>query len=238
MERASAAGQLAWWLNAVLCHAVAPDDAVPYWGASSVQLFDAGTHGAPVGWALALAPLRTAGIRRLTVRFVEPGDPAGLPGPAELTRLAVEQGVALVADPAQVVFVPVGGTDRWRCYPATPHSDAESPLGTLAEARQLMRSSMAELTAALPGLDPDDTALAEIATLRAFRGPRPPRGVDPRAAQTACDALRVWWLTRIAGDLAERRELVVPAGLAQLRPLARRAASVAFSEPVVSGALA
>lgn len=231
IARARGAGELAWWLNAVLRHAVPPDEALRYWGSSSVQLLEEGGHaGAPVGWALALAPLRNAGVDHLDVRFVEPGDPLGLPGPREVTAAAVDAGVAIVG--GRYAFVPVGPTDRWRGYPAAARPAQSRPLGSVPDARALMRTAMAELTATLPALDPDDEALAEITELRSCRGARPPHGVPAAAAQTANDALRVWWLTLIAGGLAERRDLPVPPGVARLRPLARRAAAVAFSEPV------
>lgn len=231
IARARGAGELGWWLNAVLRHAVSPDEALRCWGSASVQLLEDGGHtGAPVGWALALAPLRGAGVDHLDVYFVEPGDPLGLPGPGEVIAAAVEAGVAIVG--GHHAFVPVGPTNRWRDYPAAPRPTRARPLGSVPDARQLMRTAMAELTAALPALDPDDEALAEITELRSCRGARPPHGVRVAAAQTANDALRVWWLTLIARGLAERRGLPVPPGVTTLRPLARRAAAVAFSEPV------
>jgi hypothetical protein len=185
-----------------------------------------------------MAWLRVRMVTQVRLRLVEPGDPMGLPGPPEVTRLAVAAGAGLVGGDRQtdgmVTLVPVHEANRWVAYESAARPAGVTPLGTLGESRQLMRECMADLTAALPGLDPDDEALAQITRLRAFAGPHPAPGVDPGAARLAGDALRVWWLTIIAADLAERRDLAVPEGLRELRPLARRAASVAFSEPLAA----
>lgn len=221
IRRAAAAGQTAWWLNAVFAGRVPGDT-----GADQLT----GSVGFPDGnretWLPAIGRLRRDGVTQVAVRLTEPGDPAGLPGPPPTTRAALAAGAALVTSPHCSALVPVTAT-TWQVLPGTPvPGDA---LGTLAEARSLMRTAMADVTAALPGLEPDDAALAQVALLREMADPLPAPGVDPRAVEVSGTALRVWWLTCIADDLCARQARSVPALVRELRPLARRAASVAFS---------
>jgi hypothetical protein len=92
-----------------------------------------------------------------------------------------------------------------------------------------MREAMAELTATMPSLSLDQGALADLALFRSFSGAQPPPGLPRRAADVADTALRVWWLTIIATDLAQRQRIATPEPVRRLRPLARRCLSVAFS---------
>ncbi|MEI2715956.1 MAG: hypothetical protein V9E98_03010 [Candidatus Nanopelagicales bacterium] len=227
--RVVAAGELTWWLNATLCGCVSPDMATEH---VRGRVTFPGEHGTT--WPLALGALRRRQVRCLHIRYVEPGDPLGLPGPAEVSKAAVAAGLALVTDSGAVTVVPVTAMPdivaAWVAVESTPTPDSILPLGTLREARGLMREAMAEVTATLTGLPTDERALAAIAAFRDFTGPVPPPRFPPEAAQVADAALRVWWLTSIAGDLAQRRSIPLPAAVTHLRPLARRAASVAFSE--------
>lgn len=224
VRRVARAGEAVWWLNAVLHNAVPPDEAVSHLTGS--VSFDG---DAPLSWPLALGLLRSQGIASLALVVVAPGDPAGLPGPADVTQSAVAVGVAAVSDDASVTLLPVG--DRWAARASTPRPASVLPLGTAAEARVLMRTAMAELTASFTSLEPDDEALSEIADLRTFHGPSGPVAVDPRNVALAGDALRVWWLTGVATRLCERRQSVRPESIRTLEPLARRATALAFSEP-------
>ncbi|MFN8126365.1 MAG: hypothetical protein U0R64_07655 [Candidatus Nanopelagicales bacterium] len=227
IRMAATAGGLLWWLNALLAHTAPPDRATEHLSGRVLLPGDSD----PTSWTLALAALRQGPSLRLCL--VAPGDPLGLPGPAAVTAEIVTAGVALLSDDFALVPDPPGRVDSlWRGLATAPTSSYASPLGTLSEARSLMRTAMAELTAGAATRDPDDRTLTGIAALRRFEVPSPPPGVDPVAAQVADTALRVWWLTTLVVEQAERGGESPPDGLGELRPLARRAASVAFSEPV------
>ncbi len=229
VSQVSTAGQTTWWINAVLGHHVPLDVGIEHLSGSVSFHTDP-----PVPWTLAFGALRSREVTHLDLRVVEPGDPMGLPGPAAVTRVVVASGLAAVTEDGTMVLVPVGDTDRWQALESTGAPTSAMPLGTLSEARSLMRTSMAELTHSFTSLEPDDLALAELGALRSFHGPVPPPCADPRAVQLATDALRVWWLTLVAADLSERRGESSPAPVRSLRPLARRAVCVAFSEPLRS----
>lgn len=218
-------GASVWWLNAILGHRVAPDEGVRHL-AGSVQ------WGAdvPTTWLLAVGTLRTTGIDAMRLVVVTAGDPLGLPGPVEVTRAAVAAGMAVVSSDGRWTLVPISDTDRWRGLASGGLAATASPLGSPGEARSLMRTAMAELTASFTSLDPDDEALAELTSLRALEPLPAPDCVDPRTAQLADTALRVWWLAGIAERLCGRRSLDTPDQVRRLEPLARRAIGVAFSE--------
>lgn len=221
----AATGGSVWWLNGVLAHLVAPDEGVRHLtGTVSIG------PEPPVSWLLAIGGLRSRAVSAMELLVVEPGDPLGLPGPADVTRVAVAAGVAVISSDGAWTFVRLGQTARWQGLASTPRPTTASPLGTTGEARTLMRTAMAELTASFTSLDPDDDALAEVASLRNFTVPEAPPTVDPRTAQLADTALRVWWLTGIAERLCQRRGRAVPEQVKHLQPLARRAVAVAFSE--------
>lgn len=224
IRRVAIAGQSTWWINAVLDHRVAPDVAVDH--LSGAVSF---TPDPPAPWLFALGRLRSLRISTLHLRVVTAGDPAGLPGPAAVTRAAVAAGVAMVAGDGTLTLIPVADTGRWHAVASSGQPPGASPLGTVAESRTLMRTAMAELTASFTSLEPDDEALAELTALRALPGPEPPPGTDSQAAQLSGDALRVWWLTDIADRLCARQGRVTPAPVRSLEPLARRAISNAFS---------
>lgn len=228
IRMAAAAGSLGWWLNATLAGTVPADLATDH---LTGQVLLPG-NPSPQPWLLTVAELRRSGAESIDLRLVEAGDPLGLPGPAAVTSAVVAAGTAVLAPGLVLIPDPAGRADAlWRGLAATPQPITAAPLGTLSEARSLMRTAMAELSATVNSNDPDEAALAAIAALRGFAPVAPPPGIEPTAAQVADSALRVWWLTTIASELAEREGAPVPEGLRQLRPLARRAASVAFSEP-------
>ncbi len=232
IRMAAAAGSLGWWINATLARSVPADHAADHLTGQVLLPGDT----SPQPWALALADLRREGTTSIDLRLVEAGDPLGLPGPADVTAAVVTAGAAVLAPGVALIPDPATRTDAlWRGLAATPQPTSAAPLGTVAEARSLMRTAMADLASTVNSSDPDDSALAAIAALRAFPSVAPPPGIDARAAQVADSALRVWWLTIVAADLAEREQRPLPEGVRGLRPLARRAASVAFSEPAVVG---
>lgn len=221
IERALRVGATSWWLNAVLTGAAPGDVAADH--LPGLVVFPDGER---VSWLGAVGRLRTTGVAGVNTRVTEPGDPAGLPGPAEVTRAALAAGSVLTTDDSRLVIVPTAG-GHWGCLPAS--ATPGEPLGTLAEARSLMRTAMAELSAEFSGLDPDDEALASVAALRDLQDPVPPPGLEPRSVDVAATAVRVWWMTRIAAELSVRRGLTCPAPVRGLGPLSRRALSVAFS---------
>lgn len=217
-----------WWLNALLSQTCSPDDAAGAVEWSVRGFTPAGTP--PISGTALVGALRARRVERLALAIVEPGDPVGLPGPPEVTRAAVAAGLAAVAGDGTWTLIPAAGDPplHWAASASIAHADPRAPLGTLGEARGLMREAMAHITR-VAALDPDDEALAGLALYRGFPAPHPPPGIPARAAQVADAALRVWWLTQIAADLAQRRGLPVPAQVRRLRPLSRRAAAVAFS---------
>ncbi len=221
IQRALRVGATSWWVNAVLAGAAPGDVAADH--LPGLVIFPDGER---MSWLSAVGRLRTAGVSGVNTRVTEAGDPAGLPGPVEVTRAALAAGSVLTTDGSRLVMVPTAG-GHWGCLPASPtHGE---PLGTLAEARSLMRTAMAELSAEFSGLDPDDEALASVAALRRLVDPVPPPGLEPRSADVAATAVRVWWMSRIAAGLSDRRGLSCPPQVRGLGPLARRALSVAFS---------
>ena len=223
VRTAAATGGSVWWLNAILAHRVAPDQGVAHlWGTVTLG------SQQPTTWLLAIGSLRRSGIDALQLRVVTPGDPLGLPGPAEVTRAAIATGVAVISADGAWTFLPLHG--RWQGLASTPQPRSASPLGTPGETRTLMRTAMAELTASFTSLDPDAEALAEVSGLRSFELPVAPPSVEPRTAQLADAALRVWWLTGVAERLCHRRGRPVPDQVRELEPLARRAVGVAFSD--------
>lgn len=214
-------GATAWWVNAVLRGATPGDVAADH--LTGLVVFPEGER---LAWLAAVGRLRGSGVTHLNTRVSEPGDPAGLPGPVEVTRVALAAGAVLITDDSGLVIVPAAG-GHWACLAAAPARG--EPLGTLAEARSLMRTAMAELTAEFSGLDPDDEALAALADLRELSDPVPAPGTDPRAVDVAATAVRGWWLSGIATGLCRRQGRPTPPPVHQLAAVARRALSVAFS---------
>lgn len=227
VTRAAEAGRTVWWINAVLAQVCAPDDAT----AAVLGRFAGLSPSGPVTGAAVIGALRSRGVPRLVLAVVEPGDPVGLPGPGEVTRAAVAAGLAAPAADGRLTLVPEPGRPPldWTAWPSTPGMDPVAALGSLGQAHSLMREGMLELTRTMPGMEPDDAAVAQLRDYRRWSAPAPAPGVEPRAAQVADAALRVWWLTAIAADLAQRRGHAAPAAVRRLRPLARRAVSAAFS---------
>ncbi len=177
VRTAAATGGSVWWLNAILAHRVAPDEGVAHlWGTVTLG------SQSPTTWLLAIGALRRSGIDALQLRVVAPGDPLGLPGPAEVTRAAIAAGVAVISADGAWTFLPLRDTGRWQGLASTPQPRSASPLGTPGETRTLMRNAMAELTASFTSLDPDAEALAEVSELRSFELPVALPTVEPRTA--------------------------------------------------------
>ncbi len=226
VSRAVSAGETVWWANAVLAQTCSPDDAAALLTGSFHGLADGAVSGPGL-----VGALRGRGIHRLTLAIVEPADPVGVPGPAEVARAAVSAGLAAVTDDAAMTLIPAEGPPPlvWTAVPSRPGGNPAAPLGSWAEAHSLMREAMVEISRSVPAMSPDDDALAELDDYRRFSPPAPPPGIPARACQVADAALRVWWLTGTAGRLAQRLGKAPPEPVRRLRPLARRAASAAFS---------
>ena len=226
VRRAAYSGQLVWWLNAVLAQACSPDDA-----AGKLAIRCRGLTDSPIYGPEMIGALRARKTNRLVLAVVEPGDPLGLPGPAPITKAAVAAGVAVVTADGSMTFIPADGEPPldWIALPSSQRIDPVAQLGSLGEANSLMKEGMLRISTSVDGLEPDDAAMAELALYRDWRPPEPPPGLGPRAAQLAESALRVWWLTGVARDLAQRRGGQLPDPVKELRPLARRASAAAFS---------
>ena len=235
VRRAESAGQTIWWLNAALAQTCSPDEA-----ASMISGTFHGLGNAPITGAATIGAMRARGFERLSLAVVESGDPVGLPGPAPVTREAVAAGLAAVSADGTLTIIPASGEPPliWLAVPSTSRIDPVAQFGSVGEAQSLMREGMLEISNTMPDLEPDDTALAELAEYRSWRPPLPPPQLPPRAAQLAEAALRVWWLTGVARELSQRQGLTLSQQLRELRPLARRAVAAAFSiqsNPTPSG---
>lgn len=231
VQRAAYGGQLVWWLNAMLTQVCSPDDAARKLVIQCRALTDSPIYGPEM-----VGALRARGTDRLVLAIVEPGDPLGLPGPAPITKAAVAAGMAIVTADGSMTLIPADGEPPldWIAMPSSQRIDPVAQLGSLSEAQSLMKEGMLRISTSMDGLEPDDAAMAELAHYRDWRSPEPPPGLTPRAAQLAESALRVWWLTGVASELAQRRGVELPAQLKELRPLARRASAAAFSVPLSS----
>ncbi len=229
VRRIAGSGQLVWWLNAVLTQVCSPDDA-----AGKIPGTFQGIAEQPVAGPAVVGALRGRGIDRVLLAVVEAGDPLGLPGPAPITKAAVAAGVAIVAGDGSMTMIPTEGEPPldWLALPSSQRIDPVAQLGSLGEAHSLMREGMLQISASMTGLEPDEAAMAELARYRDWRPPDPPPGLPPRATQLAESALRVWWLTGVAQELAQRRGVSPPQQIRELRPLARRASAAAFSVPL------
>ncbi|MCH9719137.1 MAG: hypothetical protein K0U60_04635 [Actinomycetia bacterium] len=233
VRRIAASGQMVWWLNAVLAQICSPDDA-----AGKILGTCHGLAEAPVAGPALVGALRGRGVDRAVLAVVEAGDPLGLPGPAPITKAAVGAGVAIVAGDGSITMIPADGEPPldWLVLPSSQRIDPIAQLGSLGEAHSLMREGMLQISASMTGLEPDEVAMAELSRYRDWRPPDPPPGLPPRAAQLAESALRVWWLTGVAQELAQRRGANPPQQIRELRPLARRASAAAFSVPLLAPA--
>lgn len=242
-RRAARAGTTTWWTNAVLAKTVSPDEALSH-VTGDVLITDlartsratGGSDESPDGprstrtdWLQTWAGLRGSGCSGLSLVLPVPGDPLGMPGPAEVTKAAILSGAALVCGPQEVTLVPED-SGFWRQY-ATEHGPQDRGLGTLSEARRIMREAMVDITQSVTELNPDPEALVQIQRARATPAPTPPAGTDPRAADLAMSAALVWQLVLIAKDAADRRDVSLPE-LGPLSAAARRALSVSFSHPI------
>jgi len=224
--RAAQVGVMTWWLNAALAHTEPLDEASPHLLGDVIGM---SPDDHRQSWILATGGLRGAGIDHLRLAIVEPGDPLGVAGPAPVTAAAVSAGMALVSDVGGVTFIPDAEIGLWTRV-ASRRTLTPAGLGTVANARTVMREAMHTLSATFPTVDPDEQVMAELTSYRQFGLPITPYGISERTREIATDSLRVWWLTAITRDFCERSGLPVPTQLRELRPAARRAAAVAFSE--------
>ena len=228
-------------------HAVAPGHVHRVAGLPAVAT--AATASVPgdsaVSLPLAVAELRRRGARRAWLVWPAPGDPAGLPGPAELNRLALEAGEAVVVEPgadgaAGLALVPSRLGPTAVLWTALPVLDPARSATSLAEADRALKAAIREATDALDALDvararPEDAPALAAARLRPPPLELPP-GYDPRARSVLDTAQRLDALLGIAqaddGAAVTRRESDDRAAvLRELRRAVRHAFVAAVNAP-------
>lgn len=251
-------GRFVAWGNAVLAGLVSPDTAAdricgrdrPHrvFGLSCspgtlATLRPAGGSGAdpePEGASLPvmLAALRSTGATGLRIALPVPGDPLGLPGPAEFNALALEAGEAVLVDGAQACGLvpelmpadpdgPDGETVRWQAHPVLGRLALDVP--SLAEAERELAETLREVTEALAAADIARWRPEAAERIGAIRDSAGAEGLAPgypgRAHRVLALAQRLAAITELAvedpgaavsaGSIAARAE--------DLRPLARAA---------------
>ncbi len=215
---------LAAWGSAVLAGAASIDDAV-----TTVQGDDlshdvdltAVALDAPVGGLVGLfAALRRAGVTRLRLHLPAEGDLAGLPGPPDFNRAALDAGECVVTeDGTPCGFVPEvvqhghpdAGDDEldqatsvtWRAYSIRPvahlagHSD-------LSECRQSLLTTLAEASDDLERLDTVNWGGDPAPGLDRVRQRSVSAGMPPGTPGRAAQVLDLAWRVRAVVDLARR----------------------------------
>lgn len=218
---------LAAWGTAALQGRTSPDEAVARAGGfAETQLRIRGVPGETdaVGLSLALGRMRAAGATGLRLVLPRPGDPAGLPGPAEFNKVALEAGAAVLATgTAALGLVPdaadgsdageatdgVNGRGRaavstqcWQTYDVSPARTTDVP--SLAEADRALQAALRASVEELVRLDvarwrPE--VAAAVAAIRDGAGGEAvlPPGHPPRAHLLLATALRVAAIVELAG---------------------------------------
>jgi hypothetical protein len=195
-----------------------------------------------------LGELRDAGAAGLRLALPAPGDPLGLTGPAEVNRLALRAGEAVLTLPAPgaatvpalvpdvTPFGPIGDQGfcvTWRRHEAT----ATTPdVPTVGEADRDLRAHLASATDELSRLDAAPwTPWARGDAVREQRPTLPlPPGCEPRALALADQALAVLVVVDAAreddgGALSAHVAVQRATALAPLGRAARRALVAACS---------
>ncbi|GAA3657860.1 hypothetical protein GCM10022237_17380 [Nocardioides ginsengisoli] len=151
MSALPAAARLAWWGTAWMQGRIGPDlflDAML--GDDVAHVVTGTTEPAPL--LLELADARNRGATAVGAAFPAPGDPAGLRGPRELNKAAIEAGeVALVlGGDAGIGLVPrqVGRAVEWSLLPAE-----RRPPPDLGEADRALRTALLAAANTLADLD-------------------------------------------------------------------------------------
>ncbi|MGQ7351179.1 hypothetical protein ACUN7V_10995 [Quadrisphaera oryzae] len=216
-----------------------------------------GAPGDPGGAPLAqlFAGLASAGARCLRVALPAPGDPAGLPGPAEFSAEAVEAGEAVLVDGELLLLDGVGrlglvphvswfgsawepGAEvTWRVFPTW---SPKAPDGTtLADADRSLRTGLTEATRVLAGLDVArwrDDAADRITAVRdgALATSELPPGCPDRAVRVVASAARVRAIVELASEddgaaVSSSEALERARSLREVDGVARRALAVAVN---------
>jgi len=240
VQELSSAGRLAAWGSAALAGAVSPDEAAE----NVTGPLDPGHRvlglpgeDGPVNLAYAFGRLRSLGATGLRLVLARPGDPGGLPGPAEFTECAIACGEAVVATGAAQVGLLAQGRAMWSALRVDP--DRRTPV-SLADAEKHLGHVLREGAEVLARLDVArwDPAAADVLKRRSRpRAPELPPS-SPRAAhQVLAQAMRVATIVELAragdggsvsaGEMAARSQV-----LRDLDAAARRAVEAACS-PVV-----
>lgn len=247
--------RLVAWGNAALAGRISPDTAAERISAGDCLHRVRGLAGepTPVSLPLALARLRAGHVTGLRLALPVPGDPAGLPGPAEFNAAATEAGQAVLSvggprlgllPSAEAYAGPEGRGARviWAVHAVAGGPPLGSP--TLAECERALKELLAEATSALLDMDvarwrPDlPDALEELRADRGMESALAP-GYPPRAAAVLAMARRIGGIAALgaqdpgaavsAGEMA-RRTAVLDA-LARSSRQAQVAAYNAVLEP-------
>lgn len=209
---------LASWAGAVLAGRVRADTAVRVVQAQDEPHLVEHVGDTPLGACADLPALldalRGCATGGLRVVLPAPGDPLGLPGPADVNAEALDAGecVLTVGGPP-LALVPVveefgsaydtGHLVTWRVHATAPLRVTD--VGSVAEAERHLREALAQATEQLGDLDvarwrPD--AAARIDGLRTGRGPTDvlPPDSPPRSARVLDLAWRVRGIVELARE--------------------------------------
>ncbi|PWJ50702.1 hypothetical protein SAMN06264364_12278 [Quadrisphaera granulorum] len=213
----------------------------------------AGTAGATLVQLFSV--LASAGARCLRVALPAPGDPAGLPGPADFSAEAVEAGEAVLVDGELLLAEGVGrlglvpeitwfgsawepgAAVTWRVFPTW---SPRAPDGTtLADADRSLRTGLAEATRVLASLDVArwrDDAADRITAVRegALATHELPPGCPERAVRVVASAARVRAIVELATEddgaaVSSSEALARARSLREVDGVARRALAVAVN---------
>lgn len=218
-------GRVAWWGTALLRGHVGPDEFGDALGAEHVA------HVVVGGGSLAAA-LRDSGVTGVAAVFPEPGDPAGLGGPAAFNAAAIDAGCGLVTvGPGPGLgWVPqeVGRAMEW-----TEHTTEHRTPPDLGEADRALRTTLLAAVNALGRLDVARWRPEVADELHSLRGGDPldaPPGVPRAAVDLARRAVHLLTVVDLAlvddgaalsaSEATLRREAVVPLGRTARRALA------------------
>lgn len=208
MRVAQPSATLVVWANAWLTGNVGLDEAVDAIEREAGPQVVLGPTG-EVTLRRQLADLRVAGMSALRLALPAPGDPLGLPGPAELTEAAIEAGEAvLLALPDQVLGLVPAEDRRGSSYVGTLWTSYEarsSPVDvpSLPDADHQLSLAVREVTDTLLSMDDVSAWRPEFASaLSSLRESHHERGLAPgypaRAHRVAALAGRLTVVVELA----------------------------------------
>lgn len=201
MHELSPAGRLAAWGNAALSSAVSPDEAADRVTGTTDpghRVVGLPSEDGPVNLAYAFGRLRALGATGLRLVLSRPGDPGGLPGPAQFTESAVACGEAVLTTGAAQVGLLAQGRGMWSAERVDP--DRRTPL-SLADAEKHFGQVMREAAEVLARLDIAQwgPAAADVLSLRSrARAPELPPSVTPAAHRLLDQAMRIATIVELA----------------------------------------